>query len=625
MNSPVNPTRRHFFRQLASRIDPQTPTVAPWRPVPEVNAGDGDVLWSGWAGRGEVFVVGDEGRILHFDSNAEPEQQGWQTMEVDVNLPLHGIWGRTPDCLHAVGWMGCVLSYDGERWQRVQGGVVDEAQGRFTACKENTPLFAIDGNAYGEAWAVGDEGRILHFDGLEWRPEASGTQVNLRAVVCTPAGTVYAAGNEGTLLRRDDNGHWHAIDCPLGTGFHAMLVLNDDELLLAGGRYFVDKGGFRGELVHYRQGEFHNLGSDTDMPRLRALRAYKQGVLMVGDRGQLFYLHDNQIKRLECNTRHDLMDIITLASGEALVVGDFGTIMTAAPEFEQALAAPEKDEQDSSRWELMASPTERQLWGLWQAHDGTSYACGDAGTVLRLDEGRWVKMPAPDEDLAVHCLWSCEGGGLFAGGQEGRIYRFNGEQWQVHFDLHLHTTILAMWGTGPNCIYAVGDEGLVLHYDGLGWRRLVSGTGSALYDLWGHDEQHLLAVGDFGLALRYNGQEWKSFNTGTEHFIYSVWGRGLNDIYAVGLSGTVSHFNGQRWQVMPTRLQHDLLAISGNESGDVFAVGTRGTVLRLDHNHWQREVTPTTTGLRALSVTREGTVYAVGDQGCILRRSPAPE
>lgn len=623
MNSPVDPTRRHFFRQLASRLDPQSPTVASWRAVPEINAGDGDVLWSGWAGRGEVFVVGDEGRILHFDSHAEPEQQGWHTMANDVPLPLHGIWGLSPDRLHAVGWMGCVLGYDGQHWQRVQGGIVDEKQGRFTACEENTPLFAIDGSAEGEAWAVGDEGRILHFDGQGWQPEASGSRINLRAVACTPAGTVYAAGNEGTLLHRDQQGHWHEIDCPLGTGFHAMLVLNEDELLMAGGRYFVDKGGFRGELVHYCQGEFHNLGAETEMPRLRALRAYKQGVLMVGDRGQLFYLHDNQLKRLECNTRHDLMDIITLPSGEALVVGDFGTIMTAAPEFELALAVP-KEEQPSSHWEQMASPTKRQLWGIWQAHDGTCYACGDAGTVLRLHNDQWQAMPSPDE-LAVHCMWSCAEAGLFAAGQEGRIYRFNGEQWQLHFDLHLHVTILAMWGTGPNSIYAVGDEGLILHFDGLSWQRLPAGTHSALYDIWGLDDQHLLAVGDFGLALRYNGQDWKEFNTGTEQFIYGVWGSALDNIYAVGLSGTVAHFNGTRWQLMPTRQQHDLLAISGNDSGEVFAVGTRGTVLRLDHNHWQREVSPTTIGLRALCVTREGTVYAVGDQGCILRRSLVPE
>ncbi|MBR9856174.1 MAG: glycosyl hydrolase [Gammaproteobacteria bacterium] len=621
MSSAQNPSRRHFFRQLASRVEAATPVGTPWHPVLEAHAGDGDVLWSGWAGAGEVFVVGDEGRILHFNA----DQPGWHEQASPVPLPLHGIWGKQADSLHAVGWMGCILHYDGEQWRQVQGGVVNDDTGRFASCEENTPLFAIDGNAAGHAWAVGDEGRILHFDGEGWQSEASGTRINLRAVACAPGGRVYAAGGEGTLLCRDLKGEWQPMDCPLSTGFHALLVLNDDELLLAGGRYFVDQGGFRGELVHYRHGEFHNQAHEAGLPRLRALRAYKDGVLLVGDKGHLLYLHNNKVHRLACNTHHDLMDIVTLGSDEALVVGDFGTLMTAAPDFEKALVIPHREVAAQSRWETMASPTRRQLWGLWQAHDGQMYACGDVGTVLRLDGEQWVALPAPDEQLAVHCLWSCEGSGLLAGGQEGRIYRFNGEQWQLHFDLHLHTTILAMWGTEPDCIYAVGDEGLVLHYDGLGWRRLASGTGSALYDLWGLDGRHLLAVGDFGLALRYNGEQWKEFSTGTEQFIYSVWGRGLNDIYAVGLSGTVVHFNGQRWHTMPTRLQQDLLSVSGNDTGEVFAVGGRGTVLRLEQGQWLRETTPTEAGLRAVCATRNGTVYAVGDKGCILRRRFEPE
>ncbi|MBR9828872.1 MAG: glycosyl hydrolase [Oceanospirillales bacterium] len=617
MNAPTNPSRRNFFRQMASRFDPNAPAVAPWSLVPEVNAGDGDVLWSGWTGQGQVFVVGDEGRVLHFDSHPETQRLGWQLMDVPIRQPLHGIWGRSPNDLHAVGWMGCILHFDGEQWQSVQGGVVDNDQGRFTACTENTPLFAIDGNAAGEAWAVGDNGCVLHFDGAHWQPETSGITTNLRAVTCTPGGHVYAAGNDGSVIRRDEHGQWQVLDCPHSSGLHALLVLGEDELLLAGGRYFVDQGGFRGELLRYADGCFTPLTFDTPLPRLRALRAYKDGVLIVGDQGRLFYLKDNQLKQLECNTHHDLMDIIPLASGEALVVGDFGTVMTAAPEFVHALAPAATDE-TTSHWQIMPSATERQLWGITQTHDGTCYACGDAGTVLRLHHDVWEPLPAPSE-LPVHCLWSCPGSGLFAAGQEGRIFRFDGQHWQLHFDLHLDLTILALWGTAPDSIYAVGDEGLILHFDGLRWQRMPSGTTSALYSLWGLDDAHLLAVGDFGLVMRYNGDNWKDFNAGTEQFIYGIWGAALDDIHAVGLSGTLTHFDGQRWHAVPARVQDDLLAISGSASG-VFAVGTRGCALHLEHGSWQRETTPSSEGLRAVCATAEGTVYAVGDRGVILRR-----
>ncbi|WP_211310994.1 WD40/YVTN/BNR-like repeat-containing protein [Halomonas denitrificans] len=612
--------RRRFFRQLLDGGNANRPQRAPWRRVPEVGAGDGDVLWSGWAGDGEVFVVGDEGMVLRYTGAPDDAGQQWQRMQVPTNLPLHGLWGTARDQLIAVGWMGTVLHFDGRAWQAVRGGVIDEESGRFAPCVENTPLFAIDGTARGEAWAVGDDGMILHFDGAQWRTEESPTQVNLRAVACTPGGRVYAAGGEGTVLERSHDGRWTRLDCPLGSGFHALLAVGDDELLLGGGRYFIDQGGFRGELVRYRNGEFQALTFETPLRRLRALKAYKDGVLIVGDQGHLYYLKDLRLDRLESNSRHDLMDIVPLPTGEALAVGDFGTIMTAAPDFTEALAPPPAAVRPKA-WEAMASPTDRQLWGLWEAPDGTCYACGEAGTVLRLAGEAWELLPAPSE-LAVHCVWDAGHGGLFAAGQLGRIYRFDGERWQLHFDLHLDLTILAMWGTGPDSLYAVGDEGLVLHFDGLGWRRMPSGTASALYGLWGLDDEHLLAVGDFGLVLRYNGREWAEFNVGTESFLYGVWGRALDDIYAVGLSGALAHFNGQRWQLEPTRLRDDLLGISGSPAAGVSAVGTRGCALRLTEGQWLSEETGTEAGLRAVCATRGGATYAVGDRGTIMRRRP---
>lgn len=616
MTQAANADRRRFFRQLVNGANPQTPQRAPWRRVPEIGAGDGDVLWSGWARDGEVFVVGDEGMILRYTGAPDAAGHQWQRMSVPTNLPLHSLWGARSDQLIAVGWMGCVLHFDGTEWHQRRGGIVDE-DGRFAACAENTPLFAIDGNADGLAWAVGDDGMILHFDGSDWVTEASPTRINLRAVACAANGTVYAAGGEGTVLRRSTSGHWEALDCPLSSGFQAMLLLGDDELLLGGGRYFVDQGGFRGELVHYRQGSFQPLTFSTPMPRLRALKSYKDGVLIVGDQGHLYYLKELSLVRLESNSHHDLMDIVTLPTGEALAVGDFATIMTAAPDFTAALAPPPAAP-GKSQWEGMAVPTDRQLWGIHEASDGTCYACGEAGTVLCLEGDSWRALPAPSE-LAVHCVWE-SGNGLFAAGQLGRIYRFDGSRWQLHFDLHLDLTILAMWGSGPNSVYAVGDEGLILHFDGLGWKRMSSGTHSALYSLWGWDDQHLLAVGDFGLVLRYNGKEWAEFNVGTESFLYGVWGPALDDIYAVGLSGTLAHFNGQRWQLQPTRLRDDLLGLSGSPVAGAYAVGTRGRILHLEDGQWVTEPSGSDVGLRAVCATRDGNVYAVGDRGTILRR-----
>ncbi|WP_216594676.1 hypothetical protein [Halomonas sp. PR-M31] len=621
-----DPERRRLFRNLLSGGDPEAPHQAPWHRVPEVSAGDGDVLWSGWASHDEVFVVGDEGMILHFDGTPTEDGSLWHHMETPIRLPLHALWGLDRSRLYAVGWMGNILRFDGSQWHLQRGGIIDERTERFAPCEENTPLFAITGDESGRAWAVGDDGMILALspENETWQREKSGTTINLRGITRTPNGQLYAVGGEGTVLTSSGDGHWEQMECPFGSGFMTVLALGDDELLLAGGRYFIDQNGFRGELVRWREGRFEKVEVDKPMPRIRSLKTYKQGVLIVGDQGHLYYLKGSRLDQLQSNNRHDLMDIVPLPTGEALAVGDFGTIMTAAADFTQALApVVDPNAEQAVDWELMDSGTKHQLWGLWASPDGTLHACGEGGTVLRCkdssESNRWETLPAPSE-LSVHCLWDAGQGGLYAGCQMGQIFRFDGEQWSKHYDLHLDITILAMWGTGPNSIYAVGDEGLILHFDGLGWQRMSSGTKSALYNIWGMDDEHILAVGDFGLILRWNGENWAEFHAGTENFLYDVWGDSLSNIFIIGLSGTLGHFDGTRWMLTPARARDDLLAIDGTSDVGPYVVGTGGNILRYEAGQWQPENAGTTTGLRAVRISPQGDVFAAGDQGTILKR-----
>ena len=416
------------------------------------------------------------------------------------------------------------------------------------------------------------------------------------------------------------DGHWELLDCPVAAGFQTVLALSDDELLLAGGRYFVDAGGFRGELVRWHKGTFGTVEVDKAMPRLRSLRAYKTGVLIAGDQGHLYYRQGNHIDQLRVDSRHDLMDAIALPGGEALVVGDFSTLMTAAPDFVKALAPNASDAAAPTDWQVMDAGTKHNLWGLKAAHDGLSlYACGDAGTVLHCRNQQWHALPAVSE-AAVHCLWDAGDGGLYAGGQMGQIFRYHQGAWTLAYDLFLDVTILDIWGSSPDSIYAVGDEGLVLHWNGVDWQRMVSGTKSALYSIWGFDDTHILAVGDFGLVLRWNGENWAEFYAGTENFLFDIWGDALDNIFIVGLSGTLVHFDGQRWNLTPTRARDDLMAVDGLPGHPPFAVGTQGNILRFDGNQWQPEASPTTAGLRAVCVCPDGSVYAAGSQGNVLKR-----
>lgn len=621
VDAPASPARRNMFRKLAQAGDPHAPHRTVWRRVTGTGAAEGDVLWAGWAGERDVFVVGDEGTILHFDGMADAGGGMWHAMASPTRLPLHAVWGRNRDELHAVGWMGTVLSFDGTQWHHQRGGVIDPETSSYANCPENSPLFALTGDDSGRAWAVGDGGMVIALDGGEWQEQTSPTHANLRAIARTPGGRLFAAGGDGTVITSIGDGQWDRLDCPVAAGFTSILALSDDELLLAGGRYFVDAGGFRGELVRWKNGQFTVIDSARDMPRIRALRAYRNGILIAADQGHLYYLDGERFDQLRTDSRHDLMDIVTLHGGEALVVGDFSTIMAAADDFITALVAKEPDTPPTADWEVMESGTHHNLWGLCAAPDGVLYACGDAGTVLQHRDGRWQALPVVAAgEASIHCLWHAGKGGLYAGGSMGQIYRFDGTSWELVFDLYLDVTILRMWGDGPNSIFAVGDEGLILHWDGVRWKRMISGTKSALYSVWGYDSKHVLAIGDFGLVLRWNGENWAEFYAGTENFLFDVWGDALDNIFIVGLSGTLVHFDGGRWNLTPARARDDLMAIDGRPGVMPFVVGSQGHILHYDGQQWQPETVPVQASLRAVRVCENGDVFAAGNNGVILRR-----
>lgn len=607
-------SRRSLF---SGRFAEAAPSV--WQPIEGLAAGSGDVFWGGWADREGVFVAGDEGVIFHFDGAT------WERMEVPASLPVHALWGTGRDALWAVGWMGLILRHDGTGWHRVQGGVTDDA-GRYAAVAENAPLFAIDGREDGTAWAVGDRGTILRLDGAAWHPEASGTRAHLRAVRCLSDGRVLAAGADGTILVRAPDGGWSAVPSPVGTTFTAALELEPGSVLLAGGRYFVQDNAFRGDLVLLGGGEGEGarpLFRDARFRRLRDLAQTRRGVLIVGDGGQMHLLRHGRLDRIDSGTQHDLQGLVALPGGEALAVGDFGTVLHGSPDALTAFTPSVQAGEAPSLWSAMESGTDRQIWGLWtDPETGDVHACGEEGVVLILDRGRWEVLPPPG-DLGLHAMARTAEGDLLAAGQLGEIHRFDGARWENEYDLLMDVTILSLWSDGQGALFAAGDEGLVLRREAAGWARMASGTRSALYGLWGHDADHLLAVGDFGLVLRWNGARWDEFAAGTEHFLFDVWGRDLDDIFVVGLSGTIGHFDGTRWRITPARARKDLLALAGTPS-HVVAVGTGGAAMVHDGRHWRPDATGVDAGLRALAVAPDGAILAAGDGGRILRRETLP-
>ena len=81
-------------------------------------------------------------------------------------------------------------------------------------------------------FAVGTNGRIWHFDGADWRPMESGTNVGLNGLFALSPMEVYAVGERGTLLRFDGT-NWGAETSGTGRELYSIFALSPSRVYVA--------------------------------------------------------------------------------------------------------------------------------------------------------------------------------------------------------------------------------------------------------------------------------------------------------------------------------------------------------------------------------------------------------
>jgi hypothetical protein len=171
--------------------EPVTSWTVSWR---------GAVLEGVWGtSPDDVFAVGEEGVILHYDGG------GWKEMEGGTHEFLFNVWGSAPDDVFIVGHDGTILHYDGTTWVSVAAGT-------------SNGLKAVWGASPEEVFAVGYNGTVLRFDGTTWGPMASGTSLILHGAWGTSRRDIFAVGLSGTILHNDGE-EWR----PMASGTSAHL------------------------------------------------------------------------------------------------------------------------------------------------------------------------------------------------------------------------------------------------------------------------------------------------------------------------------------------------------------------------------------------------------------------
>jgi hypothetical protein len=190
-----------------------------------------DDVWG--AAANDVWIVADDGTILHWDGSA-----------LATKLNQLGTGTAGPAAVHGTGpadvWFigGGLRHWDGQSiaavttlpalpqfaalaavhaiaandvWVTAEQGVVYRWNGATWTTPPvpairpdengNVQLFAFDGTSASDLWAVGTDGDVFQFDGSSWRKSMT-AGVPITGLTRTPGGQLIAVGASGAILRR---------------------------------------------------------------------------------------------------------------------------------------------------------------------------------------------------------------------------------------------------------------------------------------------------------------------------------------------------------------------------------------------------------------------------------------
>lgn len=151
------------------------------------------------------------------------EDLKWERVESGTSgLWLRDIWGASADDVWAVGENGTVLHWDGLSWCRHVSENIDYRD-----------IYAVWGTDSTDVWAAGQLGAIYHWDGTSWSRFDSDEARRFRSVWGSSSDSIWAVGTEYdnyTVLIHWDGVTWSDVD-------HAFV--NDLQGLWGMGSEFV--------------------------------------------------------------------------------------------------------------------------------------------------------------------------------------------------------------------------------------------------------------------------------------------------------------------------------------------------------------------------------------------------
>lgn len=490
---------------------------------------------------------------------------------------LLGVWGSGKGDAWAVGDRGRVLRRDGGGWR-----VADPGPREYLA--------GVWGSGPNDVFATGYNGRVLHFDGRRWSLHPTGVSNDFNGIWGSGPKDVFTVGDRGVVFHYDGT-CWRRQATGTDNLFFGVWGSGPDDVWAVGGR---------ANAAHYDGAAWHTVDVGPAGAGGHFVGVWGTGagiaadLYVVGSEGLVLRRHGGVWGREDAGTDALLRWVWGSGPDDVWVAGDGGTVRRF----------------DGVTWRPVELGTTRAVRGAWRAPDGDTLLVGDDGLLMEGREGVFrSRREGPSMDLFAIA-------GDWAGGEDGALlYRTADGRWfarKVPTDRPI--AALAMLADGR--VLAAAGPGLWLG-DATGWHLLPRPSGApegAVHAIrtWG---KGAVAVGDGGLVLTWDGRAWGRLDAPTDRDLYGVAGDSPEDFWAVGAGGTALRREGGAWADRSVADGEDLYGVS--DSG--VAVGSMGGIRRFEGGAWRTLAEPEALALYAVVDAPDGAAWAAGDFGTVRK------
>ncbi len=435
--------------------------------------------------------------------------------ELAARFPsLFGVHGFASDNVYAVGNQGVILHYDGAAWKRQTGGdtadlyaITGSADELVAAGAKGEVLATLGGGgltvdratytnirgaailADGSAMLAGDFGVVSVTTDGAWTDVAAGVASTLHDVVALPSGGALLVGEGGTIVR--SNGVTFTPEASGTTRTLYAASVTSTETLVVG-----EKGTL---LVETEAGwddqSLTGLGSGADS-ELRDVVSFPTGLAVaVGGGGTIAEREGGVWNKVKGPTTYVLHGLWGANADDVWAVGNAGTLLRRT----------------GTGWKAETSPTSESIYDVWGRSASEVYAVGAQGVLARWDGNAWSLLRSATV-VALRSVWGPDASEVFAVGDGPTVMRFDGLLWSAVpvednlIDGEPHPVVGSLYDVGGAAgkVYAVGQDGLLLEQvleDGRRFRQVPLGPLPTFRGVAVSPDGAVLLVGREGTAM----------------------------------------------------------------------------------------------------------------------------